>query len=150
MEAGAERPSVQEPGDEDPEPRRGEGPVGGCDKVGDPRLSDFVRHRGRPRCHSCSLIGRESDDGCVFLTKRCVAALPVSQVLGCLPCVFHSFRFLDYNCTHRTCNSFCSHCTSSPPPHCPFTHVTSRLYTLFSRLLSSVVILMACSCFDSS
>ena len=42
-ERSVECPCVQEPGDEDPESRHGEGPVGSCDEVGDPRLSDFVR-----------------------------------------------------------------------------------------------------------
>ena len=41
-ETSVECPCVQEPGDEDPVSRHGEGPVGGCDKVGDPRLSNFV------------------------------------------------------------------------------------------------------------
>ena len=89
MEAGAERPSVQEPGDEDPEPRRGEGPVGGCDEVGDPRLSDFVRHRRSPRCHPCSLIGRESDNCHVFSDEEmcCCATRFSSDGLSslCLP-----------------------------------------------------------------
>jgi len=55
VEAGVERPGVQEPADEGPEPCRNEGPVGGGRKVGDTRLYHLVHRRRRPRCHSRSL-----------------------------------------------------------------------------------------------
>ena len=48
VEASAECPCVQEPADEDPEPRRNEGPVGGGCKVGGTRLRHPAHHRWHP------------------------------------------------------------------------------------------------------
>ena len=86
---------LQESGDEDPESRHGEGPVGGYHKVRDPRLFYSVRHRGRPRCYSCSLIGKKSKRWVFLDEKMCCCVICFSSArLSSL--YFHSaFCFLD-------------------------------------------------------
>lgn len=59
METGDKRPDIQESADENLRSYRGKGPVGSCHRVRDPRVCGLICHRGRPRCHNCSLIGRK-------------------------------------------------------------------------------------------
>ena len=58
MEAGVERPGVEESTDQDPELGRDEGPVGGGRKVGDTSLRPLVHRREHLDRGCCPLAGR--------------------------------------------------------------------------------------------